>query len=396
MVVYEVYARDARVRRHCRALVSAGHRVSVLAVVDGRSSASAAADGVTLVPIARSKYRGDRQLAYLFAYGAFTIRVFFAILRRVVVRPAPSLVYVNNPPDFLVFAAWPARLRRIPIVLDVHDMTTELYSAKFGTDRGLVPALVGAVERVSYRFSDAVITVADAYRARIAEVTRPSTPIATVWNVPDGQDWAGIGEERAKRNGAPGPLRLGHHGTIVERFGIDVAIEAVELMRRRGLDVTLDILGDGDFADEVERQIRARDLTDVVRFDRRTFDHADLVAFTDRIDLGIAPYRPSEFTSHSLPTKLLEYMALGVPAVVTETEMIRDYLGDGVHTIRGGSAEELVTAVEELIDPERRAAYRRAGLELARRYAWPEQRSTLLALVHRLMARPRRARHASA
>jgi glycosyltransferase involved in cell wall biosynthesis len=390
MVVYEVYARDARVRRHCRALVAAGHEVTVLAVVDERSPAAAAADGVELVAVARSKYRGDRRSAYLVAYASFTLRVFGAVLRRVVDRPSPSVIYINNPPDFLVFAAWPARMRSIPIVLDVHDMTTELYTAKFGADRGIGLAVVRAVERASYRFTDAVITVADAYGRRIAEIVGPGTPIATVWNVPDG-DWAAIGEERARRNGSSGPLRLGHHGTIVERFGIDVGVKAVALMRRRGLDVTLDILGDGDFADELERLIGAYGLSDVVRFDRRTFDHADLIAFTDGIDVGIAPYRPSEFTSHSLPTKLLEYMALGVPAVVTETEMIRDYLGDGVHTIRGGSAEELVSAIEELIDVERRAEYRRAGLELARRHGWPQQRERLLSFIDDVSRRRRRS-----
>ncbi|MDQ4035141.1 MAG: glycosyltransferase [Chloroflexota bacterium] len=380
MVVYEVYARDARVRRHSRALVQAGHAVTVLAVGGAGAEGAALADGVELMSVVPAKYRGDRKGTYVLAYAMFFARVFSVIFRSTLRRP-PDAVYVNNPPDALVFAAWPARVRGAKIILDVHDQTSELYAAKFGQASGLGSRVIELVERISYRFADALVTVADAYRARIQRIVGNDMTVATVWNVPDVDDWLTIGAARLDRSVGEKPLRLGHHGTIVERFGIDRAVDAVDMLHQRGFPVTLDILGDGDFADAVERRIAQGRLQSVVRFDRRSFDHADLIEFTERIDIGIAPYRPSEFIGHSLPTKLLEYCALGIPTIVTETEMIRDYLSDGVRLVRTGSPEELVDAITELADPVRRTMLREAGLGIARRYGWAQQRNNLLGLV---------------
>ena len=383
MVVYEVYLRDARVRRHCRALVAASHAVEVLCVDDGRSRGAATGDGIRVTSLAREKYRGTSQRRYLTAYAGFILRALFAILRRVI-RRRVDLVYVNNPPDALVYAAWPARLRRIPVILDVHDMTSDLYGAKFGRGGGRSARMVRLVEERSYRFADGLATMSDRYRDRIRAIVGPQAPVASVWNVPDGPDWLEIGASRVASPATDGPLRLGHHGTIVERFGIDLGVRAVALLRAHGLDVRLRILGDGDFADELERIIAETDRDGAITFERRTFDHGDLVAFTGEIDVGVAPYRPSEFAANGLPTKMLEYLALGVPVIVTGTDMVRELMHDAVRVIDGGSVEELAEAITDLADPGRREAFRRAGLERARRYGWPRQRAALLELIERV------------
>jgi glycosyltransferase involved in cell wall biosynthesis len=389
VIVYEAYARDSRVRRHARALVAAGHRVDVLAIDDARSAAAAASDGVRLTPLARRKYRGDSQLAYLASYLPFTLRAAWHITRRVLRREV-DLVYVNNPPDFLVFAAAAARVRRIPVVLDVHDMTSDLYRAKF-LDGATRSRIVAAIEHASFRFADALFTIHELYAERIRAVARPGTPVVGVWNVPDGEGWLALGDARgALPELGGGPLRLGHHGTIVERFGIDVAIEAVARLRSTGSPVTLDILGDGDFADAVEAQIERLGLADAVRFQRRTFSHDDLVEFVGGIDVGVAPYRPSAFAEQGLPTKVLEYLALGVPAIVTRTEMLERHLASAVRLTSGTSVDELAEAIAEMADPDVRAGYRAEGRPVAHRYAWEEQRRRLVDLVSELLRRRRR------
>ena len=385
MVVYEVYARDARVRRHSRALVAAGHDVEVFAVGDPRSAAAAAADGVRHTPVVPAKYRGNHRRKYVLAYGVFTLRV-LALMARRALRRCPDLVYVNNPPDALVFASWPVRLRGGKIILDVHDMTSELYAAKFYSTGGSTLRLIRLVERLSYRHADGLVTVADAYRSRIQRIVSRETAVATVWNVPDADGWLAVGAAREQGMRQSQTLRIGHHGTIVKRFGIDRAVQAVHLLHRRGMSVTLEILGDGDFAEELQHQIEHMNLAGIIAFHRRTFDHADLIAFADRIDIGVAPYRPSDFIGNSLPTKVLEYLALGVPTVVTETKMIRRYLAEGVRLVRTGSADELVEAIYELSDPMQRRALRRAGLDVARRYSWAEQREGLITLVSSVLS----------
>ena len=385
LVVYEAYARDSRVRRHARALAGAGHVVEVAALVDEHSVDAARQDGVTLVSLGARKYRGRSRVAYLLAYLAFSVRTFAAVTVRVL-RRRVDVVYVNNPPDFLVFAAIAARMRGLPIVLDIHDLTSDLYQAKFG-GRGAAGWLIERIERGSVRFADAVVTIHDIYAERLAAMARPGTPVVGVWNVPDADAWLPVGDHRAEEPyatdppAADRPLRLGHHGTIVERFGVDQAVAAVATLRARGVPVTLSILGDGDFADELETRIAESGAADAIDFDRRTFSHDDLESFTVRIDVGVAPYRPSSFSEHGLPTKVLEYVTLGVPVVVTETAMLRRHLADQVRLVSGRSVEELTDAIAEMADPEVRARYRRGGRAAAHEMGWPGQRTKLIDLI---------------
>jgi glycosyltransferase involved in cell wall biosynthesis len=397
MLVYEVYARDSRVRRHARALAGAGYAVEVGALVDEQSIEAAARDGVALASLRAHKYRGASRAAYLLAYLAFTARAWLWITRRVLGRRA-DLVYVNNPPDFLVFAAVAARMRGIPLLLDIHDLTSDLYVAKFGAPGsapgggGPAASVVRRIERWSVRFADALLTIHDRYAARLAAVARPGVPVVGVWNVPDADAWLPIGDGRADEPAgdppsAERPLRLGHHGTIVERFGIDQAVDVVAALRGRDVPVTLSILGDGDFADALGARIAASGVADSIQFERRIFTHDDLVAFTAQIDLGVAPYRPSAFSEEGLPTKVLEYLALGVPVISTETALLREHLGDAVRLVSGTSVPELADAIAEMADPQVRAAYRRAGRAAAHQMGWPGQREKLLNLVGLLLSR---------
>lgn len=392
VIVYEAYARDSRVRRHCRALAQAGHQVEVLAIDESRSASAAEADGVAFTPLRVGKYRGRSRLAYIGAYLAFSANAFAVIVQRLI-RRRLDLVYVNNPPDLLVFAALPARMRGVPVVMDVHDLMSELYPAKFGRKPGVISRIVAVVERASFRFADGLITIHDLYRDRIAAIAGPGKPVVGVWNVPDAAGWADIGDARVEITPhEPGPLRLGHHGTIVERFGVGTALEAMAILRDRGVPATLTILGDGDYAPQVESRIRSLGLEQVVTFDRRMFVPDDLPAFSQAIDVGIAPYQPSPFTEGGLPTKVLEYLALGVPAIVTGTEMIRRHLDGAVRVIGGGSGEELADAIVEMRDPQVRRRYAEAGRPLARQFDWESQRARLTDVVDGLIEQARRAR----
>jgi glycosyltransferase involved in cell wall biosynthesis len=397
VVVYELYARDARVRRHARAMVAAGYTVEVGSLAGDQSLEAARADGVAIAPLGGNKYRGASRWAYLLAYVAFTLRAFALISRRVIQRRA-DLVYINNPPDFLVFAAIAARIRGVPVILDIHDMTSDLYVAKFGPPAragSLVSWVIRAIERISLRFADALVTIHDLYAHRLTAIVRPGTPVVSVWNVPDAEAWLPVGDRRAKeshrveRPTPEHPLRLGHHGTIVERFGVDRAVSAVALLRQEGLPVTLSILGDGDFADALSAGISESGAADAIRFDRRIFSHDDLEAFTAEIDVGIAPYRPSSFSEEGLPTKVLEYLALGVPVISTETALLRHHLASVVRLVSGNDVDELTAAIAEMADPEVRAAYRRAGRPAAHDMGWPGQRGKLIELIDR-QASPRR------
>jgi glycosyltransferase involved in cell wall biosynthesis len=380
MAVYEDYARDSRVRRHVRALARAGYRVRVFALGDETGQAVAAEDGAELRPIGTTKYRGNSRLAYLVAYAGFGLRLAVRIARSA--RRDCAAVWVNSPPDILVFAALPAKLRGIPVLLDIHDLTSDLFAVKFGDTGPVGRAAVFAIrviESAAFRFASALITVHAPYRERISG-RASSKPILDVLNVPDADDWLDIGDRRAAKAPTIGPLTIGHHGTIAYRFGTDIAIAAVARLRRGGMDASIRILGDGDFAPQVEAAVPG--LGAAATFERRTFRAEELPEFVATIDVGVAPYRPSAFVDQLLPVKVLEYLALGVPVVATSTAVMRRYLdATVVHYVTEATDTAVADALRVLSDPAVRQAFAVAGRKRMRELGWPAQRDRLLVFV---------------
>ncbi len=385
-LVYERYERDSRVRRHVRALVAGGYDVQNVGVGGPDAEAAARADGGRLRSLGAAKYRGGSRLAYVLAYAGFTFRALIEVAR----MPGSRLgvVWVNAPPDVLVFAALPARLRRIPVVLDVHDITSQLFEAKFGAGSRLVVRLIRLVETAAYRFASAIVTVHAPYRDQIQRRV-PNKPVIDVLNVPDQEAWYAAGRARASRptGRRRRTLRVGHHGTIAERFGVDLAVRGVAALHAAGTPVHLSILGDGDHAAAIDELIDTLEARDVVSFDRRTFLPDEIPAFVAGVDVGVAPYHESRFVDAILPVKVLEYLALGVPVIATSTSVLRAYLPvDAVSYVSPASVETVRLAIASLLDPDRRAAFARAGVEALAGLSWTEQRLRLLMTVDALIA----------
>ena len=74
------------------------------------------------------KYRGDSAKSYLSLYGGFFAYAAAWMARR---PRAFDLVHSHTMPEALVFAAALQRMGRVPVLLDVHDLTERLFASKF-------------------------------------------------------------------------------------------------------------------------------------------------------------------------------------------------------------------------------------------------------------------------
>ena len=53
--------------------------------------------------------------------------------------------------------------------------------------------------------------------------------------------------------------------------------------------------------------------------------HADVPRYVKAFDVGIVPYRLTEYTANVYPTKLNEYLVMGIPVVATDLPEIRRF-----------------------------------------------------------------------
>ena len=105
-------------------------------------------------------------------------------------------------------------------------------------------------------------------------------------------------------------------------------------------------------------------------------------------DLAVIPTREGIATRYMLPTKLVEYATLGIPAIVAPTHTIRYYFDETqVAFFTPGDPESLAETIVALHeDPVRRRALALGAARFSERYSWNRHKQVYLDLVDALCA----------
>jgi len=245
VVIYSYYLSDPRPRRETEAYVKAGWKADVLCL---RRTADTPKfewmGGINIYRLARRRRR-EGKLAYIIQYGYFFFRAFF-LLSRLSLTRRYKVVHVHNMPDFLVFTALVPRLLGAKVILDLHDPMPELFSSIYKTrENGSLVKLLKWVERRSASFADLVLTPNLAFQRIFASRSCPADKIRIVMNTPRADIFdPKAAEAVAPVDGADGDFILMYHGLLVERHGLDLAIEALSRLKDRVPRLKLRLFGE--------------------------------------------------------------------------------------------------------------------------------------------------------
>jgi glycosyltransferase involved in cell wall biosynthesis len=145
------------------------------------------------------------------------------------------------------------------------------------------------------------------------------------------------------------PFRLIYHGTLAERYGIDLAIRAVDQLRASIPNIHLTIHGKGEYLDTLVQLKDQLDLDPYVVFSTQYMPIADLPKLIGKAHVGLVPYRQDIFTDGILPTKMMEYVAVGIPVVAARTAAISAYFDENmVRYFRPGDVNDLANSILSL------------------------------------------------
>jgi glycosyltransferase involved in cell wall biosynthesis len=290
---------------------------------------------------------------------------------------------VHSIPDFEVFAAVIPKLTGCKVVLDIHDIVPELYAAKFGLDqRSTAFRALAAVERMSASFADHVIVANELWWRRLTSRSTTADKCTSLINYPDASIFhPGLRTPRRRDR-----FLAIYPGTLNWHQGLDIAIRAVALAKETIPGLEFHVYGDGPSKGHLEALVAELGLDEHVRF-RAPLPLRTIASVMADADLGIVPKRNDSFGGEAFSTKILEFMALGVPVVVADTPIDRHYFSnDLVKFFAAGDSAELAHAMSDAYRDRARSAKRaQAALEYVRTNNWGVKRAEYLTLVGRLV-----------
>ena len=357
IIAYTFYEVDFRVRRYADALMSAGYDVDVFALRRRGQKKRESLNGVNIYHLQEREYNEKGLRSFLFRMITFCLRVLF-ITSLKYLKSRYQIIHVHNPPDFLIFSVFLPKLLGAKVIFDMHENLPEFYCAKFGRDPDTfwVKVLL-VVEKISTRFADSVIVAHDLLRERIIkrDGIKGGTCIALL-NYPQISLFSGT-SEKVEENG----IRIVYPGTISYQHGIDIALKAMAIVKKEHKDIKLDIYTRSENSEYYKKLVGM--INDLGLNRCVTFFEAvpieELGKILSKATMGIVPKRGGIFGSEAFSTKILEFMAAGLPTIVSRTK-IDEYYFD--------------PSVVMFFEPEDHMALARCILELFRN---PERRETL-------------------
>lgn len=318
MVSHSVYTSDNRVRRYAESLAARGDRVDVFALrQDQDVSKPETIEGVRVFRIQDRAAKGERsKLAYLWPLLRFLVVASARLTGRHVQQPY-DIVHVHNIPDFLVFSAWYPKLTGVPVILDIHDIVPEFFASKFRVgSASITKRLLMGMERASAAFADRVIIANHLWLDKYAHRTGLDGRCTVFINHVDAKLFRRI--PRINQNGRQIVL---YPGGLQWHQGLDIALHAFRQVAKDLPTVEFHIYGDGSARESLVRLAAELGLNDRIRFFEPRTVH-EIAAIMANADLGVVPKRADSFGDEAYSTKIMEFMAVGVPVVVSSTRRL--------------------------------------------------------------------------
>lgn len=383
---------DRRVWQEAQALREAGWRVSVICPTGkGCDALRETVDGIEIyrhrLPV-DARGAASYLVEYLWALGA-QLRLSFRVRR----EQGFDVIQACNPPDLMfLVAAVHKLLFRTRFIFDHHDLSPELFEAKFGRGglfRGLTLRLLRLAERATFALADASVATNETFK-RLA-VARGGMDPARVRVV---KSYPRI--ERFRRT-APDPrlaadprLKVGWIGIMGSQDGVDLLVRAMAVLRDRGRDdVACVIVGDGPERAALVALAAELGVADRVEFPGY-LSGEELLGTLSALHLGVIPDPKDDFNDKLSMNKVFEYMMLRLPFVMFDLAQARSEARDAALVARDGTPEALADAMVELLDdPDRRDRMGRWGRATAEReFLWDREKAALLAAYDSVLPDP--------
>jgi len=272
---------------------------------------------VLRVPLIPPKGQGGarRMLSYIsFNLSAEWAKTFLLDAR-------PGAVFFSSPPVPAILPALRmAKCHRVPFILDVRDLWPEIAVALGLMREGsVIHRYLSGIVRRAYQYASAIIVTAQGDADAVA---RWGVDAKRIKLIPNGVNMEIFRPDETDRREIRAKLNIGDDLVVVYSgsFGrgmndLDTLLETAFLLREaKGIRFLL--VGEGDKHTELKEQASKRNISNIIYIPSQPPE--ELNAYLNAADIGFIPRRELACdTGGNVPVKMFEYMAVGLPVLLT-------------------------------------------------------------------------------
>jgi glycosyltransferase involved in cell wall biosynthesis len=365
------YLRDARVGKEAKALREKGYTVSVISPERRRLPSRMLIEGIAVYGFPQLSFnRGT--LGYLAEYFYATLAITI-ITAYVWITRGFDIIHVANPPDCLIPVAAVYKLVGKRLIYDQHDLSPELYDARFSSPNRILVRIQLLLERLSYQWADHVIVTNRS--AREIAMNRggvSESKVTVVRNGPALDRFQKMDIDPELRKKAPNIIAFA--GITGFQDGLEYLCRALRSLRYEigREDFFCVVAGDGDALPHIKDYARELAINDKMWF-AGWISEPDLYRrYLFTADICVAPEPSNVYNDRSTFVKIMEYMAARRPVVAFDLPENHFSAGDAALYATPNSHLEFAGKLAQLMDDEalRHAMGARGRQRIDNQLAW--------------------------
>lgn len=342
---------DRRVWSEARALRDAGYLVSVVCP-KGKKSCTASYEILEGIHIYRHRaWEASNLLGYILEYSlAFAAELYLVL--KIFARTKFRVLQGCNPPDNIFLLGLLLKPFGVRYIFDHHDLSPEVFEAKFGRSRGLLSAFNRFAEKCSFKVADVSIATNESFKEVALERggKRPDQ-VFVVRNCPDLTSLQRGPARLEMKNGKP--LLVTYVGFMGRQDGVDLLLAAIEHIVKieKRQDTHFVLIGGGTMLPELQALVAKKELEAFVTFTGQV-PHEEVVNYLSNSDVGVASDPKTPMNDRSTMIKIFEYMAFGLPVVLFDLKEGRTMAGSAALYASPNDPVDFAGKISKLLDCE--------------------------------------------
>jgi glycosyltransferase involved in cell wall biosynthesis len=305
---------DRRVWKEACALRDAGYRVSVICPKgQGYAESYQLLDGIEIYR--HRAWEASGVLGYILEYSTALFSELL-LTARVYWRTRFRILQACNPPDTIFLIALLYKILGVRFLFDHHDLSPELFEAKFGKRGGLLYGMARFFERCSFQTADICIATNESFKdIAMGRGGKSTDKVFVVRNCPDLAKFRRPEKPTGDKFGKS--LLVTYVGFMGSQDGLDLLLESIDhiVHEQKRKDTHFLLVGGGTVLPELRATIERKNLGEFVTLTGQV-THTEVANYLANSDVGVAPDPKNPLNDHSTMIKIFEYMAFSLPIVV--------------------------------------------------------------------------------